>query len=375
MVGNSASPVIPNPIPEAALHAASAPVLHVAAKPSARADGVAPKSNSIATSPANPPAAKPNQNGLATGPSVPDATTEQLATLIQPGGGVLVTAQASASSVSPAAVAKPSDMAASNGKDGASNSINDTAGLKQHAPAASDQATSDQGGSQTDSQSAAPSGDESQGGASQQGQSAAAAQMNFANHTVAATDHAQNAGVAPPLQTVPTLAGAAGHNLKTAENAPAPTVALPQAVPVINTAKLIQSMGQSEMRVGMHSNDFGNISISTSTTRDLISAQISLEHSELARTLAAHLPEMQARLGGNQAMDVRIDMNGQATGQGTGTSHGTSNGSADGSSGGRQQRGGGGSSQSEGGFAGQVSAMAAAGLPTGEADARLDIRV
>ena len=114
---------------------------------------------------------------------------------------------------------------------------------------------------------------------------------------------------------------------------------MPQALPAINTAKLIQSMGQSEMRVGMRSNDFGNISISTSATRDLISAQISLDHGELARTLAAHLPEMQARLGGNQAMDVRIDMNGQRAEQSAGTSAGMSNGSADQSRGDRQQNG------------------------------------
>jgi hypothetical protein len=144
-------------------------------------------------------------------------------------------------------------------------------------------------------------------------------------------------------------------------------------VPVINTAKLIQSMGQSEMRVGMRSNDFGNISISTSATRDLISAQISLDHGELARTLATHLPEMQARLG-NQAMDVRIDMNGQAAGQGAGTSPGMSNGSPDGSRGERQQKGGAPSSQSDDGFAAQVNSIATAGLPSGEADARLDIR-
>ena len=79
----------------------------------------------------------------------------------------------------------------------------------------------------------------------------------------------------------------------------------------------------------MRSNDFGNISISTSATRDLISAQISVDHGELARTLAAHLPDMQERLGGNQAMDVRIDMNGQAIGHRSGTSSGMSNGSAD----------------------------------------------
>ena len=99
--------------------------------------------------------------------------------------------------------------------------------------------------------------------------------------------------------------------------------------------------------------------------RDLISAQISLEHGELARTLAAHLPEMQARLGGNQPMDVRIDMNGQATGQGTGTSAGMSNGSADPSRSGRQQTGNTTSSQSGNGVAEQGISIAAAGLPGG----------
>ena len=362
IAGISASPVAPNAIPDASLHAA--------ANPSARVEGVAAKSSTVGTSQADPPAAAPDQNGLATGLIVPETTTDQLVTLIQPEGGSLVAAQAKASSISPAALAKPSDMAVSNGKDGANNDINDGTGLKQHAPAASDQ-----GGSPADSNGTVASGDQSQGSASQQGQSAAPPQMNFADHTMAVTDHAQNTGVAAPLQTVPTPAGASGHNAKTAETAPTPTVALPQAMPIINTAKLIQSMGQSEMRVGMRSNDFGNISISTSTTRDMISAQISLDHGELARTLATHLPEMQARWGGNQAMDVRIDINGQSTGQGTGTSPGASNGSAEGSRGGRQQQGGGGSSQSDGGFAGQVSAIAAAGLPPGEGDAHLDIRV
>jgi hypothetical protein len=289
---------------------------------------------------------------------------------MQPGGGLLVAAPGGASSVSPAAVAKPSAVA--NGKDGSNNAINDGTGLKQHTPAASDQTAL-----QANSQGTAQSGDQSQGDTPQQGQSAAQAQVNFANHTIAAVDHAQNAGVAVALQTAPAPAGVADHTAKTAD-IPAPsTTALPQAVPVINTAKLIQTMGQSEMRVGMRSNDFGNISISTSATRDLISAQISLDHGELARTIATHLPEMQARLGGNQAMDVRIDMNGQSSGQGAGTSPGMSNGSQDGARGGRQQKGSETSSQSADGSAVQGSSIAPARLPSvhGTLDARLDIRV
>jgi hypothetical protein len=304
--------------------------------------------------------------------SVPGVTADQLVALIQPEGGLLVAAQASASSVSPVAVAKPSVIAVANGKDGANNAINDATGSKQHAQAAPELTASPTG-----SQGTAQSGDQSQGGASQQGQGADPAQVNFANHTIAAVDHGQNAGVAAPLQTAPTPSGVTGHTAKTADIAAPATIVLPQAVPVINTAKLIQSMGQSEMRVGMRSNDFGNISISTSATRDLISAQISLDHGELARTLAAHLPEMQARWGGNQAMDVRIDMNGQAMGQGAGNSPGMSNGSPDQSRGDRQQKGGATSSQSADGFAGRGSSIAAAGLPSGDGrlDARLDIRV
>ena len=362
---NSASAVVPSGVPDASSKAAS--ILHSAASPSASED-VAPKTNSVSTSQANPPATTTDPSGLATGLSVPGATADQLVALIQPNGGLPVPAQASTSGATPAAAAKPSVTALPNGKDGAS-AINDATGLKQHAPASSDQT-----GSQTGSQGTASFGDQSQGGASQQGQSAAPAQINFANHTIVALDHAQGAGLAAPPQAAPTLAGANGHTAKTPDIAASATLALPQAVPIINTAKLIQSMGQSEMRVGMRSDDFGNISISTSATRDSISAQISLDHGELARTLALHLPEMQARLGGNQAMDVRIDTNGLATGQSTGTSPGMSNGPHDGSRGDRQQKGSASSSQSVSGFAGQGRAIAAAGLPPGEADARLDIR-
>ena len=283
---------------------------------------------------------------------------------------MLVAAPASASNMSPE-VAKPSVVSVANGKDGANKAINDATGSKPHTQAASDQTAS-----QTDSQGTAQSGDQSQGDTSQQGQSADPVQVNFANHAITVVDHAQNAGVAPPLQTAPTPAGVTAHTTKTVDISAPATIALPQAVPVINTAKLIQSMGQSEIRVGMRSNDFGNISISTSATRDLISAQISLDHGELARTLAVHLPDMQAKLGGNQAIDVRIDMNGQPTGQGTGTSPGMSNGSPDGSRGDRRQNGGGTSSQSADGLAGRGSSIAPAGLPSGEGiDTHLDIRV
>lgn len=366
VVQNSAS----LPAAHAPLDAAPTGVPHGSVNASAKGD-VAQKPSPISDKQASPTAPPADPKGLTTVLNVPGATAGQLVALIQPGGGLSVTAQAGTSHAGLAVVEKSSDASVVDGKDGVSNGIHDVAGLTQHAQSAS--ATTP---SQPGSQEAASSGDQSQGGPSPQGQNAAPPQLSFANHTIAAVDHAQPPAFAGSLQTAPALAGVSDHTAKTPQTAAPATIVVPQSMPVINTAKLIQNMGQSEMRVGMRSNDFGNISISTSATRDMISAQISLDHGELARTLATHLPEMQARLGGNQAMNVRIDVNGQATGQATGTSTGMSNGSADGSHGDRQQKGSGASSQSAERFAVPGNSVLAAVLPSGEGglDARLDIR-
>jgi hypothetical protein len=127
----------------------------------------------------------------------------------------------------------------------------------------------------------------------------------------------------------------------------------------------------------MRSNEFGNISISTSTTRDSVSAQISLDHGELAKTLTAHLPEIQARLSSNQSVDVRIDTNGARGGLGAGTSGSFSDGATSDSRGSRQQAGNAASSYSGNGFSDQQFSRAASTLATndGGPNARLDIRV
>jgi len=312
------------------------------------------------------PAAASDPSGFAPALGVPSTTAQQMVVMVQPASAVLTTAETSLDSTT---VTKPAAVASAKSKDGATNTNTDVSDPKPHAPAAPAQA-----GSQGTSQEPASSDDQTQGGASQQAQNAAPAQMSFAIHTITSIDHSLNSGTAAQSQPAATLAEIS-HPAKTSDSAAPAPAALPQSLPTINTAKLIQSMGQSEMRVGMRSNEFGNISINTSATRDLISAQISLDHGELAKTLATHLPEMQARLGGSQAVDVRIDMNGQSTGQGAGTSSGMSQNAADQSRSDRQQRGSAGSGNSTDGFAGQGRASAAAS-PAAESrlETRLDIR-
>jgi hypothetical protein len=337
--------------------------MHAALNPSIKAATPEALSGN-STGQAVPQSIVPSQSMFATSRGFAGGAVNQFAVVNHPGGGLQETAKAGASSLSSSSETKPSSSFSSNGKDTAS----DNSGGRQHGQSPSDQ---------TGSQSASTSGNQNQGVASTPEMNAAPAQTNFAAHTVAATIPVQNTVAASPAPGSLAHAGINGSTGQMADNTAHGSSTAPQTQPIINSAKLIQSMGQSEMRVGMRSSEFGNISISTSTTRDSISAQISLDHGELAKELAVHLPEMQARLGNNQAVNVRIDMNGGMAGQGTGTSGGMSNGSS-------EQSRGGGRQQSSDAASSYVSnnaperqmstATAAATAGYGRLDARLDIR-
>ena len=62
------------------------------------------------------------------------------------------------------------------------------------------------------------------------------------------------------------------------------------------------------MRVGMHSAEFGSISIATSVTPGGLAAQISLDHGELGRALAAHLPGMEEKLGSTLGLSAKVEI-------------------------------------------------------------------
>ncbi len=77
------------------------------------------------------------------------------------------------------------------------------------------------------------------------------------------------------------------------------------------TAKLVQGMSQSEFRVGMQSPEFGNIDIRTSVTRHLFSAQISVEHGDMAKSLATELPALYSKLADQHVPVANIVIQGQ----------------------------------------------------------------
>jgi hypothetical protein len=76
----------------------------------------------------------------------------------------------------------------------------------------------------------------------------------------------------------------------------------------INTARVIQNMSESEMRVGMHSAEFGDISIRTSVSQQQMLAQISVDHGDLGKAISAHIPAMQEKLGGETGLRALVEV-------------------------------------------------------------------
>ena len=77
----------------------------------------------------------------------------------------------------------------------------------------------------------------------------------------------------------------------------------------INTARLMQNMSESEMRVGMHSAEFGDVSIRTSVSQQQLMAQINVDHGELGSAIAAHLPSLTSKLGSEFGLHASIEVN------------------------------------------------------------------
>jgi exosome complex RNA-binding protein Csl4 len=79
----------------------------------------------------------------------------------------------------------------------------------------------------------------------------------------------------------------------------------------INAAKLIHTMGQTEMSVGMRSSEFGNISIRTSVSQQQMLAQISLDHGDLSQALSSHVSSLQSKLENESGLHTLIEVNRQ----------------------------------------------------------------
>jgi hypothetical protein len=79
----------------------------------------------------------------------------------------------------------------------------------------------------------------------------------------------------------------------------------------INASNLMQTMGDTQMRVGMHSSEFGDISIRTTVSQQQVTAQISLDHAGLSQAISSHVASVQSKIGNDYGLHASIEVNSQ----------------------------------------------------------------
>ncbi len=101
---------------------------------------------------------------------------------------------------------------------------------------------------------------------------------------------------------------------RSSERSAQPEINETPSIAGINTANVIQKMNETEMRVGMHSAEFGEISIRTSVTQQQMVTQISVDHGDLGKAISAHIPTIEAKLGGELGLRalVQVSQNGMS---------------------------------------------------------------
>lgn len=92
---------------------------------------------------------------------------------------------------------------------------------------------------------------------------------------------------------------------------------------LFQTAKLAERMGQSELRVGIQTGEFGHVDIRTSLARNQFTAEISVERGDLGKVMAAELPGLQTRLSEQRLPVPNIILQNQSSGGSAGFEQGS----------------------------------------------------
>jgi hypothetical protein len=219
------------------------------------------------------------------------------ATMATPALGMTTDFLADLTSSTKASTPKVTDAAAPVVSGGAASS-GATTGTAKSTPASSPSAVVT---------AAAPSGQHTQSDPSATAAVAAKPVEASASISAAASSAPQHAaapntaapGTATKLAGDAPHAGEPVHSAETGESAP---------VSGINTARVIQSMGETEMHVGLRSAEFGDISIRTAVSQQQMFAQISVDHSDLGSAIAAHIPAMQAKFGNEYGLHASVEV-------------------------------------------------------------------
>jgi hypothetical protein len=111
-------------------------------------------------------------------------------------------------------------------------------------------------------------------------------------------------GVIPAERAQTNTGGESSSNAFAARSEPATDIAGGNLL--LKESRLTQSLQRTDMTIGMHSDEFGTISIHTLMAKNQISAVISVNHSELGHALESHLLSAPVVSHEERPMDVKV---------------------------------------------------------------------
>jgi hypothetical protein len=76
----------------------------------------------------------------------------------------------------------------------------------------------------------------------------------------------------------------------------------------VNTARLVERLKESEIRLSLRSADFGDVAIHTAIGHERLSARISLERDALSKVIASEIPALQSKLSQEHGIQATIEV-------------------------------------------------------------------
>ncbi len=92
---------------------------------------------------------------------------------------------------------------------------------------------------------------------------------------------------------------------------------------VVQSARVLERMGQTEMRVGVNTASFGNVELRTTLNQDQVGASIATSHMELHAAMMAEMPSLERAMAQHHLRLDSLDLNARGGAHDSGSSAGS----------------------------------------------------
>jgi flagellar hook-length control protein FliK len=114
------------------------------------------------------------------------------------------------------------------------------------------------------------------------------------------------------LESTPASSGASSAQAAISHGEPTPAAAAPM---LVQSARVLERAGNSEMRVGLNTASFGNIELQTHVSQDHVAASITTGHAELRAAMVAEMPSLERAMSQHHLRLDNLDLNARAGGE------------------------------------------------------------